>query len=166
MSKTILRKELARMDSEQLVQIILDAYDAKGEIKDYFEFFLNPDVEKLLGKHQARLDKELARTRWGQSKARVTVIKRAVKDFLGFAPGVQAELDMYFLTLSRLATAERYVTFTPVQERFVADLVSRIVKYGDEHLVFSDVADRFKRFFDNPVASARFARIVRNAMEG
>ena len=164
MSKTALIKELSKMDSAQLVQIIADAYTAKAEIKDYFEFFLNPDVEKLLDKHKQRIAKELSRTKWGHSKARVTVIKKAVKDFLGFAPGVQAELDMYFLTLATLATTERYVHFTGPQERYVAALTVQIMKYGDDNHVFSDVAERFGRFFDSGTASSRFTRIVKEAM--
>ena len=82
MSKTTLRKELKNMNREQLEQIILDAYDARTEIKEYFEFFLNPDVGKLLDKHKARLVKELNRTRWGRSKARVTILKLSVKYFM------------------------------------------------------------------------------------
>lgn len=74
MSKSALRKELDRMSREQLEQIILDAYDAKREIKDYFEFFLNPDVNKLLDKQLAIVAKELSRVKWGTSRARVSII--------------------------------------------------------------------------------------------
>ena len=67
------------MSQEQLVQIIIDAYDARQETKEYFEFFLNPDVEKLFDKFRKDVMKEFNRTKWGRSKARVIVIKRQVK---------------------------------------------------------------------------------------
>ncbi len=164
MSKTALRKELLRMDNGQLVQIILDAYSAKNEIKEYFEFFLNPDIDKLLEKHRNIITKELSRTKWGHSKARVTILKKAVKDFLGFAPGTKVELDMFFSTLSALAKAERYVHFIPSQEKYVADLTKQIIKYGDEHRQFSTVAERFQDFFLDPTATNRFKRIIKETL--
>lgn len=152
------------MDCEQLVQIILDAYSAKAEIKEYFEFFLNPDVETLIKKHKQKITKELSRVKWGHSKARITVIKQAVKDFLGFASGTQADIDMFFITLTALASTERYVNFIPSQERYVTTLVKQIIKYADTHFVFSEVAERFQRFFSHGIASSHIAGIVKEAM--
>lgn len=154
------------MDHEQLEQIILDAYDARAEIKEYFEFFLNPDVGKLLEKHKARLVKELNRTRWGRSKARVTIIKRAVKDFMGFAPGAEAEFDMLFQTLDLLGTAERYVDFTPQLMRYVEFLARQIVAHADDRGVFSDIKPRLDAAIVNPNYSNYFRRTLREALEG
>lgn len=50
MSKALLKKELAHLDRDQLVEVILNAYSSSKEAKDYFEFFLNPDAEALLEK--------------------------------------------------------------------------------------------------------------------
>ena len=43
MSKIQLKKELQTMEAPQLREMILEAYSARKEIKEYFEFFLNPD---------------------------------------------------------------------------------------------------------------------------
>ena len=48
MSKIQLKKELQTMEAPQLREMILEAYSARKEIKEYFEFFLNPDIEHLL----------------------------------------------------------------------------------------------------------------------
>lgn len=38
MSKLLLKKEIKGLTRNQLEQMILDAYDAKKEIKEYFDF--------------------------------------------------------------------------------------------------------------------------------
>ena len=53
MSKLLLKKEIKDLTRNQLEQMILDAYDAKKEIKEYFDFYVNPDVEKLTEKIQS-----------------------------------------------------------------------------------------------------------------
>ena len=45
MSKIKLKKELQNMSREQLLDIILNVYDARKEAREYFEFFLNPDSD-------------------------------------------------------------------------------------------------------------------------
>ena len=51
MSKLRLTKEIKQLERHQLEQMILDAYAARKEIKEYFDFFLNPDVDKLIEKY-------------------------------------------------------------------------------------------------------------------
>ena len=46
MSKLRLTKEIKQLERHQLEQMILDAYAARKGIKEYFDFFLNPDVDK------------------------------------------------------------------------------------------------------------------------
>ena len=63
MSKNTLKKELDLMDRGQLVDIILDLYSNRPEAKEYFEFFLNPDIEKLREKVITKAQKEIMRTK-------------------------------------------------------------------------------------------------------
>ena len=62
MSKAALRKELALMTPGQLTEVILEAYDSRREIRDYFEYFLNPQPLKLLEKAGENIAKELNRS--------------------------------------------------------------------------------------------------------
>lgn len=160
MSKTALRKELLNMSPEQLQAIILDAYDARTEFKEYFEFFLKPDINKLLEKHRAKLVKELNRTRWGRSKARVSVIKKAVKEFIGFRPGPEAVLDMLFLTLHLLGTTERYVDMADTQIKYIKALATQIVDYADENEMASLALGRISDMLQSGVYSNYFGRMV------
>ena len=70
MGKLQLKKELALMSHEEIVQIVMDAYAARREVKEYFDFFLNPDIDKLRDKTLARIDREITRGKHGRSTAR------------------------------------------------------------------------------------------------
>lgn len=150
MSKAALKKELAQMDADQLRQIILDAYDARRETKEYFEFFLNPDVDKLLERFEKEIVKELNRTKWGQSKARATKIKTAVKNFRALEPGPEAETNMLFLTLSLLGTAERYLDFTEAQINIARNILTQILELSEKHLMADTIIPRIEGFLRNP----------------
>ncbi len=133
MSKSAFRKEIATMTDEQLRQMLLDAYDASPVMKEYFDFFLNPDVEAKLDKARKLVIKELNRTHWGTSNARVTVFKKIIKDFAGLKPGAEAELDMMMLVLRLVAGADRYLNLKPTHERFIATLAQNILKWADKN---------------------------------
>lgn len=148
------------MSAEQLQEIILDAYDARLEFKEYFEFFLKPDVGRLLEKHRARLVKELARTHWGRSKARVSVIKKAVKEFIGFRPGSEAVLDMLFLTLHLIGTTERYIDIVDTQIKYIKALTIQIIDFADDNEMASFAAERISNMLGSGIYSDYFGRIV------
>lgn len=85
MSKALLKKELAHLDRDQLVEVILNAYSSSKEAKEYFEFFLNPDLEALMQKKVDIIAKELNRAKYGYSKARISFIRKAISDFIALA---------------------------------------------------------------------------------
>jgi len=165
MSKSTLRKELVKMTHEQLVQIVLDAYDARKETKEYFEFFLNPDIDKIIEQHKRLIVKELNRTKWGASKARVSIIRRAVKDFESLNPGTDAVMDMYFLTLQYLCIAERHINFTPVQENYISTLSKQIVKYADSHEIMAQTMPRLQNIIGNNMFTHRIRHLIQSSIE-
>lgn len=165
MSKAALKKELAKMDHDQLVQIILDAYDGRQETKDYFEFFLNPDVDKLMEKFEARIGKELNRTKWGTSKARVTVLKRAIKDFTGLNPGLEAVLDMLFLTIRYMGILDRHVTITDAHERFLGAVLAQIVELADKHQIVAETMPRIDKLLHEELFSRYFRNLLKSCLE-
>lgn len=162
MSKSTLKKELANMDIGQLRQIILDAYDARKETKEYFEFFLNPDVDKLLDRYNKTLDKELNRTKWGQSKARVTNIKNAIKDVVTLNPGVETVMKMYFTTFQRLGQTERYATFTSSQENLVVYVLKNILVLADKSLMVDETVEKLNSILRRGSFSRLFTKLSNN----
>ena len=43
MSKAKLKKYLQTLSKEQVIEVMLELYDARKEAKDYLEFYLTPD---------------------------------------------------------------------------------------------------------------------------
>ncbi len=142
MSKAQLKKELAGMSAEQLVQIVLDAYSARKETRDYFEFFLNPDVDKLYAKTLAAVDKELMRSKHGHSTSRITVVRRAIKDFASYDPGAEYVLRLMLDTLEHILVREKYVYFKETFEKGSRRLVDDILAYADTHAMVDSTLRR------------------------
>ncbi|MDE6161319.1 MAG: hypothetical protein K2F77_06650 [Muribaculaceae bacterium] len=146
MSKLKLKKELEGMDRAQLVQVILDAYAARKETREYFEFFLDPDVEKLREKTLAMIDKELRRGKHGRSTSRITVVRRAFKDFTAFDPGEEYVRDIMLDTLRRILMLEKFVYFKDTFEKGTRKLIDDIVAYADSHALMDSTLRRLHEF--------------------
>ena len=151
------------MSHQQMVQIVLDAYSSMPEFKEYFEFFLNPDVDKLLAKHDEIVKRELSRTKWGYSKAKTTVLKKAVKKFIGFNPGPEAVLNMLFLTLERLGAAERYLNFKEPLMNYCSYLSAQILSYADENQLAAEAISRLGEMAKSPQYTSYFKKYIRQA---
>ncbi len=165
MSRTALKKELARMSHEQLEQIIIDAYEASKETKSYFDFFLNPDVEKLHARMIDIVCRELRRQKWGYCKARVTVLKKAVRDFAGYRPGPQEVIGFMADVLEQIGVADRFLHLSGPQERFAAFLAAEILTYGNENLCADTALERLNRIINAPEFRAFFRRIVSEVLD-
>ena len=50
MSKAKLKKYLQTLSKEQVIEVMLELYDARKEAKDYLEFYLTPDSKAELEK--------------------------------------------------------------------------------------------------------------------
>ena len=67
MSKTALRKQLREMPREELEQVVMELYESRKEVKDYFDFYLDPDVDRLMDRYRKLLLKEASRCSRGYS---------------------------------------------------------------------------------------------------
>lgn len=159
MSKLQLKKELVNMEKDQLVELILDAYSARKETKEYLEFFLSPDVEKLQAKYETAVSKELNRVRrGGYCKARISHIKSLIKEFASFQPGFEAEMDLLFYTLSYAMAAESHLHFPETLMRGIASLVRMLVDIADTNLAIDKTIKNLKAMFCNEQSGSRYFR--------
>lgn len=112
MSKTTLKKELSKLDKEQLIQIVLDVYSARKEAKAYFEFFLNPDLTSLFDKYKEEVNKEMNRGKYTKSTARISRVRTLIKDFASYSvpPESVIELMIYTLKVGLLIDQRKYVS--------------------------------------------------------
>ncbi len=156
MSKTALRKELEQMTAAQLRDIILDAYGARPEIKEYFEFFLNPDADKLIERQSALAARELTRIKWGRSRARATVLKRLVRNVVSLNPGPEAEMRMMMEVLSAIGSTD----LTAPLENYAVALARCILDTGERAMLADKAHTMLDAFLTDSTYRLAFRRFI------
>ncbi|MDE6445165.1 MAG: hypothetical protein K2K64_12230 [Muribaculaceae bacterium] len=107
MSKTKLKKYLQTLTEEQVIQVVMDLYDARKEAREYLEFFMNPDIKAALEKAKKEVFRNYF-TPQGRPRGRVSAKSGndIVADFIRLEtdPESVAELMIYHIEvmMSRL----------------------------------------------------------------
>lgn len=98
MSKVALKKYLNTLQKGEIVEMVLDLYDARKEAKEYLEYFLNPDEEEKLKEYKAIILNEFFPKR-GDGKCRFSVCRKAIADYrkLHPSPDNLADLMLYLV---------------------------------------------------------------------
>lgn len=52
MSKAQLKKHLLKLTQEEIIDVILELYDARKEAKEYLEFYMNPNDDIKLDEYK------------------------------------------------------------------------------------------------------------------
>lgn len=164
MSKTSLRKELMTFTSEQLVEVIMNAYGSSKEARDYFEFFLNPDPERLMEKKLAVLDKEMRRTKWGMSKARISIIKGLVKDYASYGVSAGHVVELMLKIINTLITEYRYVNYPETLLKGTQRLVRDCIEYAAANDQLSGALESLNAMVRADIGTPNFRRTVAQVM--
>lgn len=154
------------MTQSQLQELILELYSSRPEMKEYFEFYLNPDVAALREKHYKLIDKELRRSKWGMSKARVSKLKQTIKKFESFSPGFEAVADFYLVVANRMILDEGFVRFSDTLFNFMAFAVKKYLEIMDRNLMLDKgLANVEKHLMNNSGATRRMRTLVKEAVD-
>lgn len=137
MSKTQVKKELATFSSDELLEVVLNLYDASKDAKAYLEFFINPDVASLMDKKVDIMAKEIARAKWGRSRGRISVIKDAIRSFQSFGVPATDVIDLYIAALRMLVGQYRYLTYTSALYNGTIKLGAALVQYANKNELLS-----------------------------
>jgi hypothetical protein len=81
MSKAKLKKHLLALSKEEIINVVLDLYDARTEAKAYFEFYLTPDCTAELEKLRMRIVHEFFPVRGLSENPSFAKCKKIVTDF-------------------------------------------------------------------------------------
>lgn len=149
MSKTTLRRALASMSAGQLIELISDLYAARPEAKEYLEFFINPDIEKRLAKAQVNIKKELNRSARGRNRARITRVKRYVRDISSLDPGAEYVLDirLYALEQAMIVGANEWIK--DVTQKGVARFLEETIVYANGEGMLDSTISRISKAIEN-----------------
>lgn len=95
MPKPALKKELLKLTKEQLVAQILDLYEKNKSVKEFYDFYLNPNnEEELVVKYKNLIRKEFNVEKPERSTEKFSVAKKAISDFKGLQPSPEALADV------------------------------------------------------------------------
>lgn len=71
MSKTSLKKTLNSLTRDQIMEVVLDLYEARKEAREYLEYFISPDERGMAEKTIATISKEFSPTRRESQSAHI-----------------------------------------------------------------------------------------------
>lgn len=151
MSKAALKKELENLSREQLIEVIGAAYSSSKEARDYFEFFLNPDADALLDSKIDIISKELTRTRRGHSRARITVIRKAIKDMGAFGVGDEYILRLMYAAIRMIAGMESYCHYPATLANGVLKLVEEYIALADRNESAAEAIEAIERLYSENI---------------
>lgn len=141
MSKILLKKELMTMSRDEIIEIVMEMYSSRKDAKEYFEFFLNPDVDRLSDRYRERIAKEFMRNRRNCLKARISVVKRCIKEFASFNPGADYVVDLMLFTIEKGIKAISMFRNTEKIEQSMLTVINDASVYADKQLVFNQFKD-------------------------
>lgn len=100
MSKIKIKKLLAQIPKEDVINLMLELYDAKKEAKEYLDYYLEPDEHAMLEKYRLIIKEEFypANER-REPKTRFSVCRKAISDFNKLKPSPEnmAELMVSYM---------------------------------------------------------------------
>lgn len=161
MSKTKLKKYLQTLTHEQIVQVVMDLYDARKAAKEYLEFFMDPNPSDALEKAKKQLLR-LYFTPQGAPRARVSTKEGndLIADFikLDIDPEMSSDLMMYHaeIMISRLVLRHihRETAWNSVITAF-RKAIDYIISFN-----LSDLMNRrIEKFLDYSLHSPDYLRI-------
>lgn len=99
MSKAKLKKYLSSLTKEQVIDVVLELYDARKEAKDYFEFYLAPDSGAEAEKFKRIIEREFFPARGIAENPSLSKCKKIVADFqkLKAEPVDVADVMLFFI---------------------------------------------------------------------
>ncbi|GAA5818800.1 MAG: conserved hypothetical protein [Methanobrevibacter sp. CfCl-M3] len=98
MSKMKLKKYLKDLDKSDIIKIFLDVYSKNKDAKEYLNYLVEPNEEEQFEKAKKIIKNEYFPER-GLPKTRLSVAKKAIRDFsrLNPSPELEAELMLFLV---------------------------------------------------------------------
>lgn len=138
MSLTSVKKELKTYTHEQLIELIADLYKAKQlSTREYLEFMLNPDEEKLYDHTLSTIARELARIKRGYAHFRSTRIRKELQRFDAFGTSATLCIEIRIATLRSICLLAVDWHFGNPQGNFAIRLLDDTLALADRNLMLA-----------------------------
>ena len=155
MSKTSLKKLLNTLNREQLVEVMLELYDARKDAREYLEYYVDPDEKKMLEKYKGVILKEFFPQK-GRAKGRTSVCKKAIKDFTTLHPGARMIADLRIFLIETICSyaVKMRSWIKESQEGTALSMFEDTLQY----IFTNDLTADFQRRIDNILLTAEGMR--------
>lgn len=99
MSKSQVKKQLARMSKEEVINVVMELYDARKEARDYLDYFANPNESGELEKFKKIVLKEFDDDISRDPQCRFSVCRKSLSDFKKLSPSADtlAEAMVFYV---------------------------------------------------------------------
>lgn len=142
MSKSSVKKELSLLNREQLIEVVLTAYQSNKAVKDYFDFFAEPDVDKLYDRYIRDITKEIIRGKRNRSTARISRIRKSIKDFESLNPGAEPVIKLRLQVIEMLITQESIREYSDTLINGTLKLLNDTIEYAEKNELVSTAMSR------------------------
>ena len=99
MSKSPVKKLLSGMSKEDVINVVLELYDARKEAREYLDYFVNPNEKSELEKFKKNVLKEFDNDGIRMPQCRFSVCRKALSDFKKLSPSAEtlAEAMVFYV---------------------------------------------------------------------
>ena len=142
MSKAKLKKYLQTLSKEQIIEVMLELYDARKEAKEYLEFYLAPDSNAELEKCKKAIRQEFFPTRGFSEKPSFAKCRKKPE------PTCVADLMLFYIEQG----CEYTVTFGDMWEQYYTTLENnfdKAMKFIFIHGLLAAYYERIEKLLDN-----------------
>lgn len=137
MSKAKLKKILAGMDKDEIIEMVGELYDARKDAKAYLEYWIDPDIDKETEKTRTAVNNVyFLPSGKARGKGPVSEVRRILKDYssMVFEPERSMELGIYALErrIEWIATRSGADRYEDAMRKLFAELSIEVGKSGME----------------------------------
>lgn len=141
MGLTDLKKELKKLDKDKLIDLVADLYKKNKFVKEFFDFYVNPDEKEMFNKYRDKVFEAFYPKRGDNYKLKDG--KQAISDFkkLGTSADSLADLMLFYVETGVIFTND----FGDIDEPFynsVASVYSQALTLMKKENLLDKFADR------------------------
>ena len=143
-----IKKELKKLDKYKIIDLIADLYKKNKSVKDYFDFYVNPNEKDLFAKSKDKVYEAFFPKRG--DRLRLSEGKKAIADFrkLGISKDLLADLMLFYVETGVECTNE----YGDIDEPFynsIASVYSQALTVMKKEKILDNFSDRAKKVVDD-----------------
>ncbi|MCX6257941.1 MAG: DUF6155 family protein [Bacteroidia bacterium] len=143
-----IKKELKKLDKDKLVVLVADLYKKNKSVKEFFDFYINPNESDLFEKYKAKVYEAFFPVRG--YKFRLSEGKKAISDFKKLGPSEEllADLMLFYVETGIVLTN----TYGDIDEPFYNSLTSvysQALTLMKKEKILDNFSDRAKKVVDD-----------------